>query len=242
MGLWAPLRWVEQGRPGFGPSKLAIIYAVESRKRSRAFTLVEILTTLAIIMVLAGILLGVLNSGRARARVTSCASNLSQIGAALLLYVGDHDEQLPPFLSGFDQKGMLATPSEFSPWKMALKPYGAASELFYCPSDMFARRSVGDPFASRADHFQTSYATPRYFGQFAKGGFFDASMSDFPKPSETLYIFDDGIRVEERRDEESVLLTPHGLGANGVYLDGHTKFSRRIDDEKLPGAPEPGRR
>ncbi len=64
-------------------------------ENSRAFTLIELLVVIAIISILAAILFPVLSSSRARARCTSCATHMQQIGAALLMYAQDFDECLP---------------------------------------------------------------------------------------------------------------------------------------------------
>ncbi len=62
----------------------------------RAFTLIELVITISIIAILMAMLLPVFANVRERARTTSCASNLAQIGLALHLYAQDHDGRFPP--------------------------------------------------------------------------------------------------------------------------------------------------
>lgn len=62
----------------------------------RGFTLIELLVVVAIITLLISILLPSLNKARAQARTTLCASRMSQMAKAFLIYADDYDET-PPF-------------------------------------------------------------------------------------------------------------------------------------------------
>jgi prepilin-type N-terminal cleavage/methylation domain-containing protein len=60
-----------------------------------AFTLIELLTVIAIIGILAAILIPTVGKVRESARAAKCTSNLRQIGQQLTLFVGDNRGYLP---------------------------------------------------------------------------------------------------------------------------------------------------
>nr|CAA9213551.1 hypothetical protein AVDCRST_MAG63-103 [uncultured Armatimonadetes bacterium] len=103
-----------------------------------AFTLIELLVVIAIIAVLTAILFPVFAQAREKARQASCASNLRQIGLALLQYVQDEDETLP--VAWYGPNGHLPSDPALGryKWMDALHPYVKADGLFRCPDDTAA--------------------------------------------------------------------------------------------------------
>ncbi len=65
------------------------------QRGASAFTLIELLTVIAIIGILAAILIPVLGHVREKARTTQCLGNLRQLGLAGLLYAGNNRGMLP---------------------------------------------------------------------------------------------------------------------------------------------------
>ena len=61
----------------------------------QAFTLVEMLVTIAVVMVLAGITMPMLVNSRILARKVVCNNNLRQWGLALHMYMNDHGGYIP---------------------------------------------------------------------------------------------------------------------------------------------------
>jgi prepilin-type N-terminal cleavage/methylation domain-containing protein len=75
-------------------------HLVPSPQRSQAFTLIELLTVIAIIGILAAILIPVVGQVREQARSSVCQSNLRQIGVGVALFSLDNDERTPPNTAG----------------------------------------------------------------------------------------------------------------------------------------------
>src|SRR2546430_8020964 len=62
------------------------------------FTLVELLVVIGIIAVLISILLPVLGRVRRSANTLKCSSNMKQIATALIMYMQDNKNRMPPCL------------------------------------------------------------------------------------------------------------------------------------------------
>lgn len=157
----------------------------------RAFTLIELLTVIAIIGILAAIIIPVAGRVRDSARTAQCLGNLRQISAATLLYCNDHKGRFPT-RDGDD-------PASPKPWNQTISAYlGVATpestphKAFHCPMDP-------NPWSPVITEAPRSYrfsgrvsgggSNPRW-GIIGNGDGFSRNLSDITLPSRVAMICD----------------------------------------------------
>jgi prepilin-type processing-associated H-X9-DG protein/prepilin-type N-terminal cleavage/methylation domain-containing protein len=140
---------------GFQQRHVSGAKPVPRRTPFRAFTIVELLVVIAIIAILAALLFPALGNAKGRGASTLCRNNIRQLGLALHLYAGDHDDALP-YNMGPDgihetvaRREYLNWANDVMNWELdsentntmllavgGLGPYcGGVAKVFKCPSD-----------------------------------------------------------------------------------------------------------
>jgi len=104
-----------------------------THKSKHGFTLIELLVVIAIIAILAAILFPVFAKVREKARQTSCASNMKQMGMAVLQYNQDYDEAFPFGVD--DLNGHHWDPGRVNHWQGEIVSYVKSAGVFACPDD-----------------------------------------------------------------------------------------------------------
>ena len=94
------------------------------RGNKDAFTLIELLVVIAIIAILAAILFPVFASVRAKARETTCLSNLNQVSLGALQYQQDSDGTSVPWQHGWP---------DYTAWPILLQPYIKNTSVCFDP-------------------------------------------------------------------------------------------------------------
>jgi len=131
-------------------------FAFHSREESRgraAFTLLELVVTIAIIGILATLLLPQVGSLRERADKVVCMGHLRSLHVSLGCYLNDNEQwpQCPDTLEG-------AAAEQF--WFDALADYGAPQGVWLCPTLL---RRMGSEFTAPASDVPKMHYTPTPF-------------------------------------------------------------------------------
>lgn len=190
------------------------------------FTLIELLVVIAIIAILAAILFPVFAQVREKARTTSCASNLKQLGTAFELYIQDYDSKLPPLI----QIHFIPNDNHFS--KALLRPYIKNEGIFKCPSD-HGSKAYWESSAVRRQPFHIRY---RCSYQNRTDLYPDTKpVSYFRRPAETEMLRDSiawhwaQVKETSGPGQGSYDHEDSRNGLNFLFLDGHVRFHRSTE-------------
>ncbi len=107
-----------------------------ARKDARGFTLIELLVVVAIIALLISILLPSLSAARNSAKAVKCAANLSQVGKAVNIYLGENKGVFPP---------SYVYPKDFSgAWDPVNQPPGKNFGYLHWSYFLYGKGEAGD--------------------------------------------------------------------------------------------------
>lgn len=216
--------------------------------RDEAFTLVELLTVIAIVGILAAIVIPMVGKIRESANKSACASNLRQVGIAMNAYLADNREALPGYNKITDKDGeFYALVRDVGPrWQLDngrptralishLAPYmdiqikipatgsvTGISKFAVCP----AIPTAGN--AEPASSYYLSKNVRLNDGTLRRPFAFDGKPSikrfDMANPGNAVAMFDIDAPILTLIAERSVSSAPaeavHGSTRNVLYFDG----------------------
>jgi len=206
--------------------------------RRTGFTLIELLVVIAIIAILAAILFPVFAQAREKARQTTCASNLKQLGLALNQYVSDYDEMTP---ANWYSVGSVPPTLLFLG---ALYPYVKSYQVYNCPDDPSNSGSsydfnnnVGLTQMNQVDVPTVTVALIDGFFMGCCSNTYQFNSGDWHANTQTAYL--NGINADYNTNAQTIrifktantIYPRHGGGTQILlmFMDGHVKISLPVN-------------
>lgn len=188
---------------------------LKSRIAREAFTLIEMLVVLAIIVILAALLMPSLQKALDSGRTIACMNTLKQIGVALHSYASENNNYAPQ-------------------WPIHIKIAEAAGEKYVsCPGEGPGKVEVLKCAARPARNWGTAYnygdfRTPApYVAWSTVGGvttYYSRSLSRVTRPSRTIFYGECSSNVASiggNLTNVAIDWDRHDSTANFLFVDGH---------------------
>ncbi|EIQ00267.1 prepilin-type N-terminal cleavage/methylation domain-containing protein [Opitutaceae bacterium TAV1] len=190
--------------------------------KNRAFTLVELLTVIAIIGILAAIIIPVTARVREQARTTRCLAQMRQVGSAFLMYVNDNRGYLPV------QSTPTAQWDAEGSWTYALFPYVDNRALFTCPENQTKQVDARVPVNPMYNPYVSARLTTPVGAP--------VNVSRSRKPTRDVIMVEEwyaslgnAITASQSANAPDAHWYPHDgkTKRSTLYVDGHVKLTPR---------------
>ena len=199
------------------------------RVKIRIFTLIELLIVIAIIAILAGMLLPVLNSAREKSKQISCLNNMMALGKAGMFYCDDYNGYTVPYGTGGERPGS-------GEWYRG----GGRGTLWHYLKLPDVDNSVigGVAFSRSGKKITTKISCPSAFPASAATHYFYGlngqiqncvKLERCTKPSRSCYFSESADTyplVNYQQSGSYPFAWRHNNGCIVVFLDGHAEHRR----------------
>jgi len=228
--------------------------------RRSGFTLIELLVVIAIIAILAAILFPVFAKAREKARQSSCASNIKQLGLAVQQYLQDYDETTPQAAINMGAGNAVypnGSTGQYYLWYHPLQPYIKNFQVLNCPSygGTAYTGQYHPPGGVGGNQIGWARKLALYSYPSELAMIMDAGWNRTAEPSivaagaraDGYYLLDWDLLAAVTGGDNSNAPNPrHNLQTNVAFLDGHVKSLQTntmiFDDPTTANLPAPLRR
>jgi prepilin-type N-terminal cleavage/methylation domain-containing protein len=198
--------------------------------RTRAFSLLELLVVIGIIVILAALLLPALSRAKSKARNIACVNQLKQLGVAARLYAEDNSSRLPaaellPSNPTDPQHPLPRINDVLAPYVSKVVSTNAGAPVFKCPSDndwFFEAEGSSYQWNAGVNGRRIDFGENSRFGMVivSNGVTILQTNGDITRAAESTPLFLDYDDFHPRAPKS---------GKNVVYMDGHaTAFTTPV--------------
>ncbi len=201
-------------------------------KNTHAFTLIEILIVIFIILTIVGLIFPVLSKIREKSNQAVCMSNMGQMYKAILQYTIENDGYLPLESNSGSCSGEV--------WFKAVDRYILTdilpeNQTEVSTKEMLLRIKQDPVFNTISQDKKDNTRSIKMNSQLAQGSMCSRMIDSISFPSRTVLLFDGRINNTSVADNYSgsygSVAQRHSRGANILFMDGHVERIQNGDSD-----------
>ncbi len=208
------------------------------RKYNHAYTLIEILIVILIILTIIGLTFPVLSMIREKSKQTVCMSNMVQLFKCFIQYANENKGYLP-----LEDNSMLSdsgTPCNGNVWFKAIDKYIISDTLPVIQDEISIKerllRIKQDPvFETISQDKKDNARSIKMNSQLTQGSMCTRMIDSIRFPSKTVLLFDGRINnpivSSKFNGSFGSIAQRHSRGANILFVDGHVERIQNGDSD-----------